>query len=127
MDHILQTRGPVPTSRETPGGVDEAAIRSASVVDSPEHERFELWLGTELVGILGYRDGSEHHGAVHDDAPIAFMHTVVREEYGHRGLASLLVAGALAHARDHGWTVDPVCTYVQRYLDAHPQEADAAS
>lgn len=95
------------------------------IVENPSQERFELWLGEELVGILGYRDEAEvgdtpgRPGAV-----VGFMYTVVEEEHRGRGLAAELVRRGLDTARERGWTVRPVCTYVQRFLSLHGEYRD---
>lgn len=90
-----------------------AAVR---IEDNSAHNRFDLFLGDELVGILGYRDA--------DDGAIAFMHTVVKEDFGDRGWAGVLVRGALNTARDRQWRIVPICTYVRRYLSRNPEYLD---
>ncbi len=90
-----------------------AAVR---IEDNTAHNRFDLFVGEELVGILGYRDA--------DDGSIAFMHTVVKEDFSDRGWAAVLVRGALNTARDRQWRIVPICTYVQRYLARNPEFLD---
>ena len=115
MDHISNASA-------SPSNV---AAADARVLDNPAHERFDLWLGGELVGILGYRDGDDIPGCTSGPGEVvAFMHTVVKEEFGGRGLAAILVAEALGSARDRGWKVRPICTYVQRYLASNPVHLD---
>lgn len=95
------------------------------VVDNPAHERFDLWLGDDIIGILGYRDEDDIPGfTAKPGEVVAFMHTVVEEEYGGRGLAAVLVREGFAAARVKGWRVRPICTYVRRYLSTHPEEHD---
>ncbi|MCJ0902273.1 GNAT family N-acetyltransferase [Rhodococcus sp. ARC_M6] len=96
-----------------------------TLVDNDSHERFELLVGDELVGILGYRDEDEIMGcgAAAGDV-VAYMHTVVKEEYGGQGMAGVLVQFAMDCAREREWSVRPVCTYVQRYLGEHPEYLD---
>ncbi|MAD00994.1 GNAT family N-acetyltransferase [Pseudomonas abyssi] len=36
-----------------------------------------------------------------------------------KGLAAKLTAHALTFAREHGYTVIPSCSYVERYMDRH--------
>ena len=57
---------------------------------------------------------------------VSFMHTVITEDFGHRGLAGVLVRGALDHARVYGWRVRPVCTYVQRFVADNPEYREVA-
>ncbi|MET4612188.1 putative GNAT family acetyltransferase [Rhodococcus sp. PvR044] len=124
MSHIFK-RPPVPAAVVTAPAPVLANPALARVVDNPSHARFDLWVGDELIGILGYRGGGESteftggRGEV-----VALMHTVVKEEYGGRGWAAVLVGDVLALSRERGWRLQPVCTYVQRYLGAHPEELD---
>ncbi len=90
-----------------------AAVR---IEDNTAHNRFDLFVGEELVGILGYRDA--------DDGAVAFMHTVVKEDFSDRGWAAVLVRGALNTARDRQWRIVPICTYVTRYLARNPEFLD---
>ncbi|AOW93284.1 acetyltransferase [Rhodococcus sp. WMMA185] len=109
-------------SSESSGSV---SISDARVLDNPAHERFDLWLGDELVGILGYRDEGEIPGFNTESGEvIAFMHTVVKEEFSGRGLAAVLVREALDSALARGWKVRPICTYVQRYLARNSERLD---
>ena len=48
-------------------------------------------------------------------------HTGVHPSLEGRGIAAALVAVALAHARTHGFKVDPQCSYVRSYMQRHPE------
>lgn len=48
-----------------------------------------------------------------------FPHTEVSEEYGGRGLATILVQQALEHAKEQGKTVVALCPLVRSYLEKH--------
>jgi uncharacterized protein len=52
------------------------------------------------------------------------VHTEVPASLGGRGVASALVKAALAHVRDAGLKVRPVCPFVVGYLERHPEELD---
>lgn len=93
-----------------------AVASSVRIEDNAAYGRFDLFVGDDLVGILGYREA--------DNEAVAFMHTVVKEEFGDRGWAGVLVRGALNTARDRGWRIVPVCTYVRRYLARNPEYLD---
>ncbi|WP_072803980.1 GNAT family N-acetyltransferase [Rhodococcoides yunnanense] len=101
-----------------------ASSPSADVSINKDQNRFELRLNGDLVGIVGFYEfegqtkrGSRTH-------VVSFMHTVVTEDFGHQGLAAILVRRALDSARSYGWKVKPVCTYVQRFLAANPEYSD---
>ncbi len=51
-------------------------------------------------------------------------HTGVPSALEGRGLASQLVAAAVAHAREQGLKVKPVCSYVAVWMRRHPEAAD---
>ncbi|WP_430334025.1 GNAT family N-acetyltransferase [Rhodococcus sp. ACT016] len=112
--------------RASRGGVVFADSPRADVTDNADQNRFELWLNGDLVGIVGYYDTSpvRRRGAGKSTPVVSFMHTVVVEDFGHRGLAAVLVRRALDRARDYGWKVRPVCTYVQRFVEANPEYLD---
>lgn len=96
--------------------LDLTSQAATRIEDNSAHCRFDLFVGDELVGILGYREA--------DEGAVAFMHTVVKEEFGDRGWAGVLVRGALEAARDREWTVVPICTYVRRWLARNPEFLD---
>lgn len=52
-----------------------------------------------------------------------FVHTFVPPALRGRGLAGRLVAHAVAHCRQEGMAVRAGCSYVRRWLDAHPGAA----
>jgi predicted GNAT family acetyltransferase len=51
-------------------------------------------------------------------------HTEVAPELEGQGIAAALVRAALAHAREHGLKVRPLCSYVQAYVRRHPEVQD---
>ena len=48
-------------------------------------------------------------------------HTGVPSAVGGRGIAAELVRVALAWAGEQGYTVEPSCSYVEAYMQRHPQ------
>ncbi|WP_420359394.1 GNAT family N-acetyltransferase [Novosphingobium ginsenosidimutans] len=54
----------------------------------------------------------------------AAEHTLVRPEIGGRGVAAKLVDALIADAREQGFKVDPVCSYVAAQFKRHPEWAD---
>ena len=67
------------------------------------------------VTVWGENHHEQHTEVVQQLYPTG-MHTVITEDFGHRGLARALVEASLEAARDNGWKVRPVCSYVQRFL-----------
>ena len=84
-------------------------------VDSPEHHRYELRSGDEVVGFLVYRLG---------DGVITLVHTEVDPARSGQGHAASLARGALDDARSRGLRVVPSCPYVAAYVEKHPEYAD---
>lgn len=57
-----------------------------------------------------------------DGARVA-EHTIVPPEIGGRGVAGKLVEALIADAREQGFRVKPVCSYVVAAFDKHPEWA----
>ncbi|MCZ0733750.1 GNAT family N-acetyltransferase [Phreatobacter sp. AB_2022a] len=55
---------------------------------------------------------------------ITFVHTVVPEALGGRGVGSALARGALDDARAQGLKVVPQCPFIAGYIKKHPEYAD---
>ena len=52
---------------------------------------------------------------------MALTHTIVPQQLGGRGVGGALVKQALDYAVQNHLKIRPVCTFVQAYLDKHPQ------
>lgn len=55
------------------------------------------------------------------DGVMVITHTEVVPELEGRGIAARLVEAALAHAREAGLKVRPMCSYVAAYMRRHPE------
>jgi predicted GNAT family acetyltransferase/glutaredoxin len=84
----------------------------AEVVHVPEQKRYELRLGGRVIGHLAYhrRDGR-----------IAYTHTEIAPACEGRGFGSRLVQAALEDARRDGLEVAPLCPFVRRFIQRHPE------
>ena len=69
-------------------------------------KRFE-WMEDGQLCVLDY----ELH-----DGTMSITHTGVPESVGGRGIAADLTRSALDTARDHGWKVRPLCSYVAAWM-----------
>ena len=58
------------------------------------------------------------------DGTMFITHTEVAPELEGQGIAAELVRTALAHARERGLKVRPLCSYVQAYVRRHPEVQD---
>ena len=84
----------------------------------------------------GGGSSGEYHAAVAGSSAIgrltwteqhkvrAAEHTLVPPEIGGRGVAAKLVEALVADARQHGFKVDPQCSYVAAAFKRHPDWAD---
>ena len=72
-------------------------------------------------------EGSKSMGRltwVEEDGVRVAEHTIVPPEIGGQGVAARLVEAMIADARESGFKVKPVCSYVVAAFDKHPEWAD---
>ncbi|MEN9715631.1 MAG: hypothetical protein RJA35_1098 [Actinomycetota bacterium] len=87
-----------------------------TVVHNSDLRRYEIWLDGEKVGLADY---SVMPGEIH------FVHTEVDPAHQGKNLAAILMREALADVRATGKAkVVPVCSYVVRYMERHPETQD---
>jgi len=55
------------------------------------------------------------------DRVMRMTHTHVPGPLEGRGIAAELVAAALDYAKKNDFRVDPICSYVRRYMSRHPE------
>ncbi|MET0475213.1 MAG: GNAT family N-acetyltransferase [Mycobacterium sp.] len=77
-----------------------------------EDGRFTVAVDGKTVGLTAFanRDGQR-----------IFYHTEVDEAFGGRGLATIVIAEALAATRAEGLRIVPVCPSVVSYVKKHPE------
>ncbi len=86
-----------------------------TVVHNADEQRYEGWLDGIRVGFVDAKAG---------DGVVELPHTEVDPAYGGRGFAAEIVAFALDDIRAQGRRVNPVCPYVARYIERHPDYQD---
>jgi predicted GNAT family acetyltransferase len=86
-----------------------------TVRDNPAELRYELLLGGQMIGEIRYR--------IEGDA-VALVHTEIDPGYDGQGLGTRLIEEALLDLRARGRPVIPICPFVRRYIDRHPEFAD---
>jgi len=82
-----------------------------------ESDRFSISVDGQQVGFTEYVDR---------DGQRIFPHTEVRDEFGGRGLATILVNEALQTSRDAGLRIVAVCPMVAGFVEKHDEFADVA-
>jgi uncharacterized protein len=92
--------------------VADAALTQVEVIDMPEASRYELRLGDRVIGFAAYRRRNDR---------IVFIHTEVDESYEGRGLGNRLANAALEDVRGKGLVVVPLCPFIARYIEEHPE------
>jgi predicted GNAT family acetyltransferase len=85
------------------------------VVDNPDRQRYELWVGQTLAGFIDYWS---------EPGTIGLVHTEVDPAFEGQGLGARLVAGALDDLRRRGLKLMPLCPFVRTWLRRHPEDAD---
>jgi uncharacterized protein len=86
-----------------------------AVNDNHRLHRYEIIADGELAGFTVYE--------LRPDV-IAFLHTEIGDEWGGRGLGSILVRCALDDARTRGLAVLPYCPFVRSWLERHDDYVD---
>jgi uncharacterized protein len=85
------------------------------VVRNDQAHRYELYVDAELASIADYR---------RTDGTVDMHHTETRDTFRGRGLAAVLVRGALDDVREQKLTVVPSCWFVADFIEANPEYAD---
>jgi predicted GNAT family acetyltransferase len=85
------------------------------VVDVPARARYELLIDGDVAGFVTYR---------RKPGVIALVHTQIDDAYEGHGLGGTLASGVLDDARASGLRVEPVCPFIQSYVEEHPEYAD---
>lgn len=84
------------------------------VIHDERNRRFEI----RLNGATAYVSYAPFEGGV------AYEHTIVPPSLGGRGIGTFLAKYALDYAREHGLKVRPTCSFIEEYIDRHPEYHD---
>ena len=80
-----------------------------------ESDRFSISVEDQKVGFTEFNDR---------DGQRVFTHTEVLDEFGGRGLATILVDEALQATREAGLRIVAVCPMVANYVEKHAELSD---
>ena len=85
------------------------------VHDNRERSRYELLVDGEVAAFVQYtiRGGR-----------LLLVHTEVDEARAGKGLASELIAGVLDDVRVRGIPMVPICSFVDKFIQRHPEYDD---
>ena len=84
--------------------------------DGPTRGRYVIHLAPGYDAEMTFRKEA--------DGTIIINHTGVPPEYEGRGIAGRLVNRAIADAREQGFKITPLCSYVVAQFRRHPEWAD---
>jgi hypothetical protein len=87
----------------------------AEATVSAAEGKYTIAVDGETVGLAAVADRGNQR---------VFYHTEVDERFGGRGLATILVAEALAETRADGMRVVPLCPMVAAFIKKHPEFSD---
>jgi predicted GNAT family acetyltransferase len=79
--------------------------------DNEALHRFE-WTEEEGVGFIDYHRAGTR---------VTLVHTEIPPVYRGKGEGSEFVEATLRYIDQKGWTIVPLCNFVQSYLKAHPE------
>jgi predicted GNAT family acetyltransferase len=87
---------------------------SRAIEHNPDANRFE-WSEDGILSVLDYEL---------TNGVMTVLHTGVPQPVGGRGIAGDLARAALDTARANGWSVRPLCSYVDAWIRRHPEYQD---
>ena len=87
----------------------------AEATVSAAEGKYTIAVAGETVGLAAVADRDNQR---------VFYHTEVEEQFGGRGLVTILVAAALEATRADGKRVVPLCPMVAAFIKKHPEFAD---
>ncbi|HEV2781679.1 MAG TPA: GNAT family N-acetyltransferase [Actinophytocola sp.] len=88
------------------------------VRDAREQHRYEAVSGDVVAGFIDYRDANGSR---------TLRHTEVSADFEGKGIGGALARAALDDIRARGLTVRPVCPFVARWLNRHPDYLDVVA
>ena len=86
-------------------------LEELEVLHNPEKNRFE----TRVDGLVAELTYTMHNNQ------IIFMHTIVPSELEGQGVGGKLVKTGLDYARNSGFRIRSMCSFVSAYLKRHPE------
>ncbi|WUH96989.1 N-acetyltransferase [Spirillospora sp. NBC_00431] len=88
---------------------------STEITDNAEQNRYEIRLDGELAGFVEYERG---------EGSIALVHTEVGSAFEGKGVGGSLARGVLDDIRARGLSAVPVCPFIKKWIDRHPDYQD---
>lgn len=90
------------------------SMESFPVVHHPENSRFEVIVENRTARLDYTLEGDM----------IFFTHTYVPSALERRGIGGALAQAGMDYAREMGYKVVPICSFIRHYVETHPGTAD---
>lgn len=87
--------------------------RRLELLDHVESKRFQFQLDGDDLAKIEYIKTK--------DKRIYLTHTEVPKGYEGQGIGSKIIGLALEHIKAEGWSLVPLCPFVAKYLQRHPE------
>lgn len=87
-------------------------MATTAVTNNEAESRYEVHVDGALAGFLEYRTIGE---------VLALVHTEVDEAYAGQGLGAKLAKYALDDVMARDVKISPLCPFVAKYIDKHPE------
>jgi predicted GNAT family acetyltransferase len=88
---------------------------STEITDNPERGRYEISVDGDVAGFAEYERG---------EGSLVLVHTEVGSAYEGKGVGSSLARGALDDIRAKGLSVVPLCPFIKKWIEKHPDYQD---
>lgn len=87
-------------------------LNDVHITHNTKESCFEAFLDGKQIGLADYRRNGQN---------LTFTHTEVDPACQGQGVADTLIHVALEYARAEQFTVTPICWFVERYIQRHPE------
>ncbi|NEA25629.1 GNAT family N-acetyltransferase [Actinomadura bangladeshensis] len=88
---------------------------STEITDNAGKNRYEIRVDGDLAGFVDYE---------REEGSVVLVHTEVDSAFEGKGIGSALARGALDDIRGKGAAVVPVCPFIKKWIEKHPDYQD---
>jgi predicted GNAT family acetyltransferase len=88
---------------------------STEITDNAGKNRYEIRVDGDLAGFVDYE---------REEGSVVLVHTEVDSAFEGKGVGSALARGTLDDIRGKGGTVVPVCPFIKKWIEKHPDYQD---
>ncbi|MFB4310821.1 GNAT family N-acetyltransferase [Actinomadura sp. GTD37] len=88
---------------------------STEITDNAGKSRYEIRLDGDLAGFVEYEPA---------EGAVVLVHTEVDSAFEGKGVGSALARGVLDDLRGKGLSVVPLCPFIKKWIQRHPDYQD---